>query len=86
MHHPARYVFEVPELVGLICSFLDKRNLPNLLTVSRRLFYGAAPLIWKELLGFHKLFFLLPRLNAEEFARAGPKASCFVLDRTMTPD
>lgn len=65
MHPPTCRVSEVPELIGLICSFTEKSNLPNLLTVSRRFFYCVAPLIWKDVVGLKKLLDLLPRIDLE---------------------
>ncbi|KAF8593327.1 hypothetical protein BDV93DRAFT_529918 [Ceratobasidium sp. AG-I] len=44
-----------------------------LLTVSRKSFYGAAPLIWKEVLGVEKLLDLLPRLDVNELMEIGHK-------------
>ncbi|KAF8598800.1 hypothetical protein BDV93DRAFT_512188 [Ceratobasidium sp. AG-I] len=68
MHSPAYRVFEVPELVRLICSFVENPHLARLLTVSRCLFHCAAPLVWKEVSGVMKLLCLLPSLDLGDVA------------------
>lgn len=73
VHYPARRVFEVPELVDLICSFVRKRNLTNLLTVSQCVFHCVAPLIWKDVTGVVNIIRLLPKLDIEEVVRIGAK-------------
>ncbi|KDN47887.1 hypothetical protein RSAG8_03307, partial [Rhizoctonia solani AG-8 WAC10335] len=46
MSHP---LFHLPEMVRLICEMLDRPSLVRLLTVSRRLFDIAAPLVWENI-------------------------------------
>lgn len=60
------HALEVPELVALICSFTEKPHLAKLMTVSRQLFYGAAPLVWKKVTGMTRILDLFPPLNADE--------------------
>ncbi|KAF8609086.1 hypothetical protein BDV93DRAFT_504533 [Ceratobasidium sp. AG-I] len=76
MHPPTRHISEVPELIGLICGFVENSSLVNLSTVSRGFFHCAAPLIWKEVTGLAKLLTLLPRLELdfplEELPTVGP--------------
>ncbi|KAF8598805.1 hypothetical protein BDV93DRAFT_547202 [Ceratobasidium sp. AG-I] len=72
-HPPVLCTFELPEIFDLICSFVEKTDLVMLSTVSRKFFYGAAPLIWKEVLGVEKLLDLLPRSDVNELMQVEPK-------------
>ena len=75
MHPPTYRVLEVPELVRLICSFVEKPNLAQLLTVSRCFFHCAAPLVWKEVSGVMILLCLLPSLEMGDDKEVRPEAS-----------
>ncbi|KAF8593326.1 hypothetical protein BDV93DRAFT_252509 [Ceratobasidium sp. AG-I] len=72
MHPPTRCVFEVPELVELICDSVEKRSLPKLLTVSRLFFHCVVPLAWKEVSGVAKLLILLPSSDLDRYISSVP--------------
>jgi hypothetical protein len=67
MHPPAQCVFDVSELFGLICSFVDKTDLYSLLTVSRRVFYCVAPIVWRDVSGLMALLGLFPTGESGKF-------------------
>ncbi|KAG8703124.1 hypothetical protein FRC08_003062 [Ceratobasidium sp. 394] len=54
----------IDELIP-ICDFLERPDLAPLLTVSRSLFYHAAPRVWLEILGAQPLLNLLPESTVE---------------------
>ncbi|KAG8684045.1 hypothetical protein FRC08_013927 [Ceratobasidium sp. 394] len=56
----ARRLFELPELLRLICKSLGDEPLSNLLYVSRAFFRAAAPLVWEDVAGAHHLLKLIP--------------------------
>ncbi|KAF8593325.1 hypothetical protein BDV93DRAFT_516654 [Ceratobasidium sp. AG-I] len=68
MRPPAYRVFEVPELVGMICGFMEKRNLVKLLTVSQPFFHCIVSHVWKEVIGISKLLVLLPSSGPDELS------------------
>ncbi|KAG9093680.1 hypothetical protein FRC07_011432, partial [Ceratobasidium sp. 392] len=41
-------VLAVPELLRLVCGFLDKKNCAALLCTSRRVFASAMPIVWED--------------------------------------
>lgn len=57
--HPHR-VFEVPELVGLICRYSHYQTQARMLQVSRFFFNSAASGVWENVVGVHNLLQLLP--------------------------
>ncbi|KAG8770175.1 hypothetical protein FRC12_004462 [Ceratobasidium sp. 428] len=42
------HLFSIPELVASVCSYLDRKQLPRLLRVSRLLFECVCPFVWAE--------------------------------------
>ncbi|QRV84647.1 LRR receptor-like serine/threonine-protein kinase [Ceratobasidium sp. AG-Ba] len=59
MSAPTR-VFEIPELVSLICGFVERRDCARLLRVRRSLFAFVRPFVWKDVTGAVALLSLLP--------------------------
>ncbi|KAG8762088.1 hypothetical protein FRC11_011214 [Ceratobasidium sp. 423] len=60
-HHIASQKFaRVPELLTIVCAFLEPSERKKVASVSRGWFLAATPVIWKEIVGVHHLFALLP--------------------------
>ncbi|KAG8715086.1 hypothetical protein FRC09_016946 [Ceratobasidium sp. 395] len=53
-------LFEVPELLGSIYGYTDRRRWPGLLRISRAFFLAGVPLIWEEVVGIQTILKLLP--------------------------
>ncbi|KAG8713294.1 hypothetical protein FRC09_018886 [Ceratobasidium sp. 395] len=56
-------LFEVPELLGTIYGYTDRRRWPRLLRISRAFFLAGAPLIWEEVVGIQRILRLLPSVS-----------------------
>lgn len=52
-------IFEVPELVGLMCKYSSNPQRARLARVSQSFFNITAPLIWERVEGAHKILKLL---------------------------
>ncbi|KDN33977.1 hypothetical protein RSAG8_12936, partial [Rhizoctonia solani AG-8 WAC10335] len=60
-HHIAgERLVRVPELLGIICTFLGPSECKEVVSVSRTWFRAATPVIWKEVAGIHHLLALFP--------------------------
>jgi hypothetical protein len=53
-------VFNIPEIIHLICKLLEKSDLARLLAISRSSFACAAPVVWNTIPGPKPLLSLLP--------------------------
>ncbi|KAG8705290.1 hypothetical protein FRC09_003049 [Ceratobasidium sp. 395] len=56
-------LFDIPELVGLVRSYLDSSDSACLARSSRQLFQMLMPLLWEHVDGVFQLFALVPALN-----------------------
>ncbi|CAE6491407.1 unnamed protein product [Rhizoctonia solani] len=60
-HHIAtQKLARVPELLAIICTFLEPTERKKIASVSRGWFLAATPVIWKEITGVHHLLALVP--------------------------
>ncbi|KAG8707447.1 hypothetical protein FRC09_001823 [Ceratobasidium sp. 395] len=59
----AHKLFEVPELLGIIYGYTERRRRPRLLRISRAFFLAGAPLIWEEVVGIQFILRLLPSVS-----------------------
>ncbi|KAH7334354.1 hypothetical protein B0J17DRAFT_673044 [Rhizoctonia solani] len=60
-HHIAsQKLVQVPELLSIICTFLEPSERNKLASVSRSWFLAATPVIWREITGVHHLLALFP--------------------------
>ncbi|QRW18688.1 LRR receptor-like serine/threonine-protein kinase [Rhizoctonia solani] len=59
-------VFGIPELVGIICNLIQKRDNANPLRVCRQLFQGIRPYIWRSTDAVITLIEMIPTSRVEE--------------------
>lgn len=62
----AHKVARVPELLSIICKHLGRSQCASVVSVSRRFFNAAMPIIWREVEGVHNLLVLLPLTRVVE--------------------
>ncbi|KAG8771423.1 hypothetical protein FRC12_003621 [Ceratobasidium sp. 428] len=57
-----RNIWDTPELICMICEFLDQKDRANMLCTSRHVFATILPIVWKDV-GLQSVFHLIPGVN-----------------------
>ncbi|KAF8593305.1 hypothetical protein BDV93DRAFT_254995 [Ceratobasidium sp. AG-I] len=68
-HEPRLHrIFEVPELVGFVCKYSSSSQRTHLARVSRSFFNIAAPFVWGQVDGAHRILKLIPGVTVSRRA------------------
>lgn len=60
---PSRQVFEIPELLGLVCSYASHHTCHSILCTKKSGFLTATPFVWREIDRVGILLKLLPGIR-----------------------